>query len=126
MTDHDLLGVSPNADLAELRRAWHKFAARHHPDSHDVPDRELFQRGEQAFRRLAAAKGATAGWLDWLLQLGRQTIAVGQKTVAAAEAGKEATTVAGQAHHHIKEQRFGDAMRTGAGLFDIFDRLRRS
>lgn len=54
-----LLGVSPTASPDEIRRAFHAFAAMHHPDRHAAAHPEIraaaaawFRRGTEAYRVL--------------------------------------------------------------------------
>lgn len=51
MRPDDVLGVGPEASRDELRTAFRRFAADHHPDRGGNPER--FQAGVDAYRRLA-------------------------------------------------------------------------
>ena len=51
MRPDDVLGVGPEASRDELRAAFRRFAAAHHPDRGGNP--ETFQAGVDAYRRLA-------------------------------------------------------------------------
>ena len=64
MRPHDVLGVAAGASPRDVRAAFRRFAATHHPDCGGDPDR--FRAGLEAYRRLtgpprAAAPGGTAG-----------------------------------------------------------------
>jgi hypothetical protein len=49
----DLLGVGPSASRGEVRAAFRRFAAAHHPDRGGDPDR--FRAGVDAYRSLTGA-----------------------------------------------------------------------
>ncbi len=58
-THYEVLGVAPNASADEVRRAFHRFAARYHPDRHpglSPSERERleawYRRGTEAYRVL--------------------------------------------------------------------------
>lgn len=55
MAPGDVLGVAPGASPREVRAAFRRFAAAHHPDRGGDPDR--FRAGVDAYRRLT---GTTA------------------------------------------------------------------
>jgi DnaJ-class molecular chaperone len=49
MNNHDLLGVSPNADAGEIKRAFREAAKELHPDHSDSPEAaEAFARIKEA------------------------------------------------------------------------------
>ncbi|HVM04005.1 MAG TPA: DnaJ domain-containing protein [Acidimicrobiales bacterium] len=50
MPPGDVLGVAPGASPREVRAAFRRFAAAHHPDRGGDPDR--FRAGVDAYRRL--------------------------------------------------------------------------
>ena len=50
-----LLGVAENATLDEVRRAFHGFALRHHPDRHAGESPEDIERAARVYRRGAEA-----------------------------------------------------------------------
>jgi hypothetical protein len=52
----DLLGLGDGYTRADLRRAWRRFAARHHPDCGG--DAAIFARGQWAYEHLSARLGA--------------------------------------------------------------------
>jgi hypothetical protein len=51
----DLLGLGDGYTRADLRRAWRRFAARHHPDCGG--DAAIFARGQWAYEHLSARLG---------------------------------------------------------------------
>ncbi|MDP6637233.1 MAG: J domain-containing protein [Phycisphaerae bacterium] len=51
MTAYEVLGISPDASLEEIRRAYHKGALKHHPDNYHQSPLEA----ETKFRKLAMA-----------------------------------------------------------------------
>lgn len=52
MPPHEVLGVRPGADGAELTDAFRRYALRHHPDRGGDP--VVFQQGVEAYRRMTA------------------------------------------------------------------------
>lgn len=52
---HEVLGVRAGASLSEVRAAYRRYAAEHHPDHGGNPAR--FVAGQEAYRQLA---GGTA------------------------------------------------------------------
>jgi DnaJ-class molecular chaperone len=50
MTDHELLGLAPDAGLDDLKERWHDLAHEHHPDKGGDP--EKFMVLLAAYRRL--------------------------------------------------------------------------
>lgn len=64
MQPDDVLGVAPGASAEDVRAAFRRFAATHHPDCGGDPDR--FRAGVDAYRRLtgrgaAGARAAASG-----------------------------------------------------------------
>lgn len=53
MPPGDVLGVGPGASPREVRAAFRRFAAAHHPDRGGDPDR--FRAGVDAYRSLTGA-----------------------------------------------------------------------
>jgi hypothetical protein len=47
---HEILGVPPGADRAEVADAFRRYALRHHPDRGGDP--AAFQQGVEAYRQL--------------------------------------------------------------------------
>ena len=58
MQPHEVLGVRPDANPADMTEAFRRFALRHHPDRGGDPD--TFQAGVDAYRRLQGARRAPA------------------------------------------------------------------
>ena len=52
MTPNEVLGVRPGATAGEVRRAYHCYVLRHHPDRGG--SRERFELGSAAYRSLLA------------------------------------------------------------------------
>ncbi len=57
LTHYERLEVSVDATHEEIRRAYHRQARRHHPDSHSGAGREIV---EEAHRRMEAVNAAWA------------------------------------------------------------------
>ena len=47
---HEVLGVRPDASIKEVRAAYRRYAARHHPDHGGDPAQ--FVAGQEAYRQL--------------------------------------------------------------------------
>ncbi len=58
---HETLGVRSDADAKEIRAAWRRFAAEHHPDRGGDP--ATFRAGAEVYRRLIH-KGPPPGSAD--------------------------------------------------------------
>jgi tetratricopeptide (TPR) repeat protein len=57
--DREVLGVTPDANLAEIKRAFHKKVFRFHPDRHSTIEDEAFQKNlSRLFTRLSDAFAA--------------------------------------------------------------------
>lgn len=52
---YTLLGLEPDATTDDIRRAFHVFALKFHPDNHASADPEKLARATQIFRRGAEA-----------------------------------------------------------------------
>ncbi len=58
MRPHEVLGVSSDADPAEVAEAFRRYALRHHPDRGG--DAIAFQAGVDAYRSLTGRRRAPA------------------------------------------------------------------
>ncbi len=54
-TYYDLLGVDPEADVAEIKRAYFALARMFHPDRYHAEGGAVFQRVQNAFTKMAQA-----------------------------------------------------------------------
>ncbi|OQC20622.1 MAG: Chaperone protein DnaJ [Planctomycetes bacterium ADurb.Bin069] len=52
---HEILGLAPGAGAAEVTRAFHRLAARCHPDKFHYLGPEAMRRAEERFKELLAA-----------------------------------------------------------------------
>ena len=72
MGPHQILGISPNADLSEIQGAYRRLAMKHHPDRGG--DAAMFVRVTEAYQALRD---------------GRLDLAAGEATAATDAAGEE-------------------------------------
>ncbi len=69
---HQILGVTPSASAAEIKRAFKRLAMRWHPDRNADPQaHEQFRLAREAFEHLTGVFGARArtaqrGWITRL------------------------------------------------------------
>jgi hypothetical protein len=54
-THYQLLGVSPHASHAEIRRAYHRLARVNHPDAHPSAEPDVATRSRRAMAEINAA-----------------------------------------------------------------------
>ncbi|KAF2806362.1 heat shock protein DnaJ, partial [Mytilinidion resinicola] len=52
---YDILGISPNADAAAIRGAYHRMALKYHPDKIQDPTKQA--AGAEKFKDVQAAYG---------------------------------------------------------------------
>lgn len=64
MTDYEILGVSQNATEKELKSAWRKLAAEHHPDKNNGSEEsaEKFKQINEAYNNIKTGKTSASNY----------------------------------------------------------------
>ncbi|PKO48352.1 MAG: molecular chaperone DnaJ [Betaproteobacteria bacterium HGW-Betaproteobacteria-4] len=132
---HDILGVSPGATPAELKRAYRRQAMRWHPDRSDHPHAtERFKEIGAAYERLLAGDdpegeevdaapeeteaAARAADIRLSLEISLEEAAAGcRKTIHYAR-GKDCPTCAGTGEHGLSRTRFCGACHGSGRVHD--------
>jgi len=101
-TPTDILGVQPGASRAEVRRAFQRYALRHHPDHGG--DTERFVEGTRAYEMLMARAAKRSRAPSNVAFVRRRTL---RQRLAAAARGLTALTAHGRSSGSEPRRRTG-------------------